>query len=82
MIAVQGPKSREIIAPFVEGIDLSSEAFPHMSMAEGKVCGVPARVFRMSFTGEAGFEINVPADYGRMVWDTLHEHGKPMGMCL
>ncbi len=77
VIAVQGPKSREIIAPFVEGIDLSGEAFPHMSMAEGKVCGVPARVFRMSFTGETGFEINVPADYGRMVWDTLHDHGTP-----
>jgi sarcosine oxidase subunit alpha len=81
-IAVQGPKAREIIEPFVGGIDLSSEAFPHMSYAEGTVCGVPARVFRMSFTGEAGYEINVPADYGRMVWDAIHERGAPMGMCL
>ncbi|MFZ2100676.1 MAG: sarcosine oxidase subunit alpha [Oricola sp.] len=82
VIAVQGPKAREIIAPLVEGIDLSNAAFPHMSMAEGSVCGVPARVFRMSFTGEAGYEINVPADFGRMVWDAIYERGKPLGMCL
>ncbi|MCI5074724.1 sarcosine oxidase subunit alpha [Oricola sp.] len=82
VIAVQGPKAREIVEPFVSGIDLSNEAFPHMSYAEGTVCGVPARVFRMSFTGEAGYEINVPADHGRMVWDAIHERGAPMGMCL
>ncbi len=63
VIAVQGPKAREIIAPLVEGIDLSNEAFPHMSVREGKICGVPTRLFRMSFTGELGFEVNVPADY-------------------
>ncbi len=68
VIAVQGPKAREIIAPLVEGIDLSNEAFPHMSVAEGKICGVPTRLFRMSFTGELGFEVNVPADYGQASW--------------
>jgi sarcosine oxidase, subunit alpha len=82
VIAVQGPKARQIIEPFVEGIDLSNEAFPHMSMREGTFCGVPTRLFRMSFTGEAGYEINVPADHGRLVWDALYERGKPMGMCL
>ncbi|MEK1930197.1 MAG: sarcosine oxidase subunit alpha family protein, partial [Pararhizobium sp.] len=67
VIAVQGPKAREIIAPLVEGIDLSNEAFPHMSVREGKICGVPTRLFRMSFTGETGFEVNVPADFGPAV---------------
>ena len=37
---------------------------PHMSVREGRICGVPARLFRVSFTGELGYEINVPADYG------------------
>ncbi|TCD11395.1 sarcosine oxidase subunit alpha [Oricola cellulosilytica] len=82
VIAVQGPKAREIIEPFVEGIDLSNEAFPHMSVREGTFCGVPTRLFRMSFTGETGFEINVPADYGRQVWEKVYERGKSMGMCL
>jgi sarcosine oxidase, subunit alpha len=80
VIAVQGPKAREIITPLVEGIDLSNEAMPHMSVREGRICGVPTRLFRMSFTGEAGYEINVPADYGRAVWEAVYERGKPLGL--
>ncbi|MCK3779139.1 sarcosine oxidase subunit alpha [Ensifer sesbaniae] len=81
VIAVQGPKAREIIAPLVEGIDLSNEAFPHMSVAEGKICGVPTRLFRMSFTGELGFEVNVPADYGQAVWEAIWARAELMGAC-
>ncbi|WP_181699818.1 sarcosine oxidase subunit alpha [Chthonobacter albigriseus] len=80
VIAVQGPKAREVIAPLVDGVDLSTAAFPHMSVRECKVCGVPARLFRVSFTGELGFEINVPADYGRAVWEAVHASGKPFGI--
>ncbi|MGB3537830.1 MAG: sarcosine oxidase subunit alpha family protein, partial [Mesorhizobium sp.] len=80
-IAVQGPKSREIIAPLIEGIDISDEAMPHMSVREGKICGVPTRLFRMSFSGERGFEINVPADYGEAVWEALWAEGQKHGAC-
>ncbi|MFN7103167.1 MAG: sarcosine oxidase subunit alpha family protein, partial [Pseudorhizobium sp.] len=82
VIAVQGPKAREIIAPLVEGLDLSPEAFPHMSVAECTVMGVPARLFRMSFTGELGFEVNVPADYGAAVWTAIRERTEALGGCL
>ncbi|MCJ8521332.1 sarcosine oxidase subunit alpha [Pseudorhizobium tarimense] len=82
VIAVQGPKAREIIQPFVDGLDISREAFPHMSVAECTVMGVPARLFRMSFTGELGFEVNVPADYGSAVWMAIWERAKGMGACL
>ncbi|MFC3074462.1 sarcosine oxidase subunit alpha [Shinella pollutisoli] len=81
VIAVQGPKAREIIAPLVEGIDLSNEAFPHMSVREGKICGVPTRLFRMSFTGEAGYEVNVPADYGQAVLEAIWARAEPLGAC-
>ena len=81
VIAVQGPKAREIIAPLVEGIDLSNEAFPHMSVREGKICGVPTRLFRMSFTGELGFEVNVPADFGPAVWEAIRAQAEPLGAC-
>ncbi|MCC0021256.1 MAG: sarcosine oxidase subunit alpha [Nitratireductor sp.] len=80
VIAVQGPKAREIIEPLIDGIDLSPEAMPHMAIREGRICGVPTRLMRVSFTGEAGFEINVPADYGRAVWEAVWERGAPMGM--
>ncbi len=78
VIAVQGPKAREIIEPLVEDIDL--DAMPHMSIREGRFCGVPTRLMRVSFTGELGYEINVPADYGRAVWEAVWERGKPFGM--
>lgn len=81
VIAVQGPKAREIIAPLVEGIDVSNEAFPHMSVREGRICGVPTRLFRMSFTGEAGYEVNVPADYGQAVWEAIWARAEALGAC-
>ena len=81
VIAVQGPKSRDIIAPLVEGIDLSDEAMPHMSVREGTICGVPTRLFRMSFTGDRGFEVNVPADYGEAVWEALWAEAEKHGAC-
>jgi sarcosine oxidase subunit alpha len=81
VVAVQGPNSRKIIEPLVEGIDLSDEAFPHMSVREGKICGVPTRLFRMSFSGERGFEVNVPADYGEAVWEALWAEGQKHGAC-
>ncbi len=81
VIAIQGPKAREIIEPLVEGIDLSNEAMPHMSAREGQICGVPTRLFRVSFTGEAGYEVNVPADYGRAVLDAIWARAEPLGAC-
>ncbi len=80
VIGVQGPLARDIIAPLVEDIDLSAEAFPHMSVREGRICGVPTRLFRMSFTGELGFEINVPADFGAAVWHEIWRQGVPNGL--
>ncbi|WP_282610926.1 sarcosine oxidase subunit alpha [Pelagibius sp. Alg239-R121] len=80
-IALNGPNARKLIEPFVEGQDLSEEAFPHMSVSECKVAGIPARLFRISFTGELGFEINVPARYGRELWEKLYEAGQQYDVC-
>ena len=60
---------------------MSDEAMPHMSVREGKICGVPTRLFRMSFTGDRGFEVNVPADYGQAVWEALWAEGQKHGAC-
>ena len=80
VIAVQGPLARRTIAPLVQDIDIAPEAMPHMSVREGRVCGVPARLFRVSFTGELGYEINVPADYGRAVWEAVFAAGTQHGI--
>ncbi len=80
VIAVQGPLARQVIAPLVRDIDISPEAMPHLSVREGRVCGVSARLFRVSFTGELGYEINVPADYGAAVWEAVFAAGAPHGI--
>lgn len=79
VIAVQGPRARDIIAPFVRGFDISAAAMPHMSIREGTVCGIPARVMRVSFTGELGYEVNVPSSHGRAVWEALWAEGGKHG---
>ncbi|MEP3197896.1 MAG: sarcosine oxidase subunit alpha [Lentilitoribacter sp.] len=81
VIGVQGPKARDIIAPLVEGIDLSTENMPHMSVREGRICGVPTRLFRMSFTGEMGYEINVPADYAESVLEAVWAEAQKHNAC-
>jgi len=80
VIALNGPNARKLLEPLIEGIDLSEEAFPHMSVTEGRICGVPTRLFRMSFTGERGYEVNVPARYGRAVWEKIYEAGQQYGI--
>jgi sarcosine oxidase subunit alpha len=80
VIAVQGPKARSVLEPLVQGIDIAASAMPHMSVARGTICGVPMLLFRVSFTGELGFEVNVPADYGAAVWEAIHAAGRPHGM--
>ena len=80
VIALQGPMARAVLAPLVEGIDLSPDAFPHMAVREGTICGIPTRLFRVSYTGELGYEINVPSAYGRAVWERLMAQGEPHGI--
>ena len=75
-IAVQGPRARNLIEPFIEGVDISAEAAPHMSVREARFAGVRARLMRVSFTGELGFEINLPPEFARAAWAALAEAGR------
>ncbi|MGO9803157.1 MAG: sarcosine oxidase subunit alpha family protein [Steroidobacteraceae bacterium] len=79
VIAVQGQTARAVLAGLVD-IDISAPAMPHMSVAEGRILGVPMRLFRVSFTGELGFEVNVPADFGPAVWEAIWDCGRVHGM--
>ncbi len=78
--AVVGPKSRAVVQAVSEGIDFSPEAFPFMSCREGTVAGVPARVMRISFSGELAYEVNVCANESRHVWEALMSAGAPYGI--
>jgi sarcosine oxidase subunit alpha len=61
-------------------VDLAAAALPHMGVAQGVICGLPMTLFRVSFTGELGYEINVPADDGRVVWEAVLAAGGAFGI--
>jgi sarcosine oxidase subunit alpha len=79
-LSLTGPRAREILSRLGPTIDLSNDAFPHMSVREGQLMDQPVRIYRVSFTGELTFEINVPANFGVALWDALMEAGTPLGL--
>ena len=79
--AVAGPKSRRLLERIVDKFDLSNEAFPFMAAAELTICnGIPARLFRISFSGELAYEVAVPARYGDALARVLMEAGEDRGV--
>ncbi|MCP4316901.1 MAG: sarcosine oxidase subunit alpha family protein [Hyphomicrobiales bacterium] len=76
--AVAGPKSRDLLRKIVDAdIDISNEAFPFMACGEITVCGgTPARLFRISFSGELAYEIAVPTRYGDAMIKALMKAGE------
>ncbi|MGH7095038.1 MAG: sarcosine oxidase subunit alpha, partial [Stellaceae bacterium] len=68
-----GPRSRDILAALAPGLDLGD--FPFMTMREADIAGIPARIFRISFSGELSYEINVPGDFGLALWQRLADAG-------
>ncbi len=79
-IAVAGPRARDLLTAAGTGIDLSAGALPFMSFAEGAVAGCPVRLYRISFSGELGFELATPAGHGRALWRALLAAGEPLGL--
>ncbi len=79
-LGLAGPKARAVLEPLAPDLDLDPARFPFMSFQETRVAGVPARVFRISFTGELSYEINVPWDHGLGVWEALMESGAAHGI--
>ena len=74
--ALAGPKSREVLSKLFPELDVSNEGLPFMGYLEGKLFGVNARIFRISFSGELAYEINVPSDYGMFMWEKIVEIGE------
>ena len=75
-IALAGPKAAELMAELAPGM----EGLPFMTYREGRVAGMDARVFRISFTGELSFEINLPGDQGLALWEAVMAAGAKHGI--
>ena len=75
-VSIAGPRARDLLVAALDpGTDLSSEALPHMACTLAAIGGVPARLYRLSFSGELAYELGVPADYGEAMMQRLLEHG-------
>jgi sarcosine oxidase subunit alpha len=78
--AIAGPRARQLLARFRTDIAFDWRSMPHMSLREGRVAGVAARLYRVSFSGELGYEINVPARYGAALWTEILKAGADFGV--
>ena len=76
VISIAGPKAREILQRVAPELDASNDSFPFMTFRESPVAGIGARIFRVSFSGELAYEINVPANSGLHVWGQVFEAGR------
>ncbi|MDN3024094.1 2Fe-2S iron-sulfur cluster-binding protein [Streptomyces sp. S.PB5] len=79
-IPLVGPRSRDVLALVAPTLDVSNDAFGFMTWQDTLVAGVPARVARISFSGELAYEINVPAWYATSVWEAVYAAGGPFGI--
>ena len=84
-VNLAGPDARKVLEKLTNDIDLSAEEFPFLAYREGNVADIPARLLRVGFVGELGYEIHVPAPFGEALWDALMKAGeafdiKPFGV--
>jgi aminomethyltransferase len=82
LLAVQGPRSVDVVAPLTD-VDLG--ALRYYAAAEGTVAGIPGLVARTGYTGEDGFEVFVDTGQTPALWDALLESvraagGSPIGL--
>ena len=75
-VNVAGPDSRKVLEKVCSDLDLSAEGFPYLAVRQGTVAGIKARLLRVGFVGELGYEIHVPARHALQLWDALIEAGK------
>ena len=77
--AIAGPKSRDMLSKLYPDLDVSNDALPFMGYKEVDFFGVPSRIFRISFSGELAYEINVKSDHGLFMWEKMMEVGEEFG---
>ena len=79
-VALTGQSARTVLQCLKPGCDLSNDAFPHLGFRETELLGSDARIYRVSFSGELTYEINVPSNKGAALWTALLEEGRQFGI--
>jgi sarcosine oxidase subunit alpha len=79
-VAIAGPRSRDVLTALGTDLDLDPKTFPFMTFRDAAVGGIPARVARVSFTGELSYEVLVDARRGPELWERVLDAGEPFGL--
>ncbi len=74
--SVCGPDAAKLVGALCDDLDPDPAQMPFMSWREAHIAGVPVRVFRISFTGELSYEINIPASLGLWLWERIFAVGE------
>ena len=74
--AIAGPNSRNVLKKLFPDLDVSNEGLPFMGYMEGNLFGVNAKIYRISFSGELAYEVNVESDHGNYMWEKIMEVGR------
>ena len=81
--ALSGPKARQVLAKIVD-IDVSNDAFPFLAVDPCRIRArhgdIPARLFRISYSGELAYEIHVASSEGRAMWEAVLDAGRAFGI--
>ena len=80
-VNLAGPGARDVLQQLTP-VSLADERIPYLAVREIEIAGIAARVLRIGFVGELGYEIHVPADCACTLWDALVQAGKPYGLQL
>jgi len=79
-VVLVGPRSRDTLEELAPELDCSVEGFPFMTVRQAAVAGIPARIMRVSFSGELAYEITVASWYALAVWQAVFAAGQPHGI--
>jgi 4-methylaminobutanoate oxidase (formaldehyde-forming) len=79
VLNVVGPKARDLLQPLTDD-DLSTAAFPYLSVRQIELGLVPVRAARVGYVGELGWELHIPVEYARPLYDLIKASGGVHGI--
>lgn len=79
-VNVAGPHARAVLRTLCDDVDLGAAAFPYLAVRQGRVAGIAARMLRVGFVGELGYELHAPAGEAEALWDALLDAGREYGI--
>ena len=79
VLNVCGPRSREVVTA-LSTADFSNDAFPYMTAQRVDLGWAPVLALRTTYVGELGWELHVPTEYVRDLYDKILDAGAPQGI--